>query len=70
MKNNAFQLSHGIKNIHPSKFYKEHTVEKAFAATTFKDFWVRETTTDNYIFYLQKFSFLWQGVNLFWKTAF
>ena len=25
MKNNVLQLSHGIKNIHQSKFYQQHT---------------------------------------------
>ena len=38
IKNNVFQLSHGIKNIHRSKLHVQHTLWRKtfFAAATFE----------------------------------
>ena len=41
MKDNVFQLSHGIKSIHQNKLYQQYTQDKRlFVVATFKDLWV------------------------------
>ena len=38
MKDNVFQLSHGIKSIHQNKLYQQYTQDKRlFVVATFKD---------------------------------